>query len=50
MLTLEISSDGRTNGMAVPNGKAHEALIRQAYSAAGLELSETAMVEAHGKY
>lgn len=33
----------------MPNGKAHEALIRQAYSAIGLDLSGTAMVEAHGK-
>ena len=33
----------------MPNGEAHEALIRQAYGAVGLDLSGTAMVEAHGK-
>ena len=33
----------------MPNGDAHEALIRQAYGAIGLDLSATAMVEAHGK-
>ena len=33
----------------MPNGEAHEALIRQAYGAIGLDLSATAMVEAHGK-
>ena len=33
----------------MPNGEAHEALIRQAYSAIGLDLSGTAMVEAHGR-
>ena len=34
--------------MSVPNADAHEAVIRQAYSSAGLDLSATAMVEAHG--
>ena len=33
----------------MPDGDAHEALIRQAYNAIGLEFSKTAMVEAHGK-
>lgn len=33
----------------MPNGEAHEALIRQAYSAIGLDMAGTAMVEAHGK-
>ena len=42
------NADGRTNGMATPNPEAHKAVIRQAYKAAGLDLSETAMVEAHG--
>ena len=37
------------NGIFMPNGKAHEALIRQAYGVIGLGLSGTAMVEAHGK-
>lgn len=33
----------------MPNGEAHEALVRQAYGAMGLELSGTTMMEAHGK-
>lgn len=41
--------DGKTNGISMPNGHAHEALIRQAYDAIGLDMSGTAMVEAHGK-
>jgi acyl transferase domain-containing protein len=32
----------------MPEGEAHERLIRQAYDAIGLDMSETAMVEAHG--
>ena len=42
------NSDGKTNGMAMPNIEAHQAVIRQAYDNAGLDMSETAMVEAHG--
>lgn len=42
------NADGRTNGMAMPNSEAHQAVMRQAYDNAGLALSETAMVEAHG--
>lgn len=48
MLTLGSYSDGKTNGMSVPNPEAHEAVIRQAYKSAGLDLLDTAMVEAHG--
>ena len=33
----------------MPNGEAHEALIRQAYGAIALDMAGTAMVEAHGK-
>ena len=42
------NADGKTNGMAMPNSEAHQAVIRQAYDNAGLDLSETAMLEAHG--
>ncbi|PLB55540.1 putative polyketide synthase [Aspergillus steynii IBT 23096] len=42
------NADGKTNGLALPNPDAHDAVIRQAYKAAGLGLSDTAMVEAHG--
>lgn len=33
----------------MPNGEDREALIRRAYGAIGLDLSGTAMVDAHGK-
>ncbi|KAK1141874.1 Mycolipanoate synthase [Aspergillus melleus] len=42
------NADGKTNGLALPNPDSHDAVIRQAYKAAGLGLSDTAMVEAHG--
>ncbi|KAI0123372.1 putative polyketide synthase [Xylariales sp. AK1849] len=42
------NADGRTSGIAMPSPDAHEALIRQTYNAAGLDFSETAMVECHG--
>jgi acyl transferase domain-containing protein len=42
------NADGKTPGLAMPNPKAHEAVIRQTYAAAGLDFSQTAMVEAHG--
>ncbi|PYI33455.1 hypothetical protein BP00DRAFT_470507 [Aspergillus indologenus CBS 114.80] len=42
------NADGRTPGFSAPSAAAHEAAIREAYSVAGLELSQTAMVEAHG--
>lgn len=49
VLTLLCHSDGKTNGITMPDGEAHEALIRQAYGAIGLDMAGTAMVEAHGK-
>lgn len=42
------NADGRTNGMAMPNSEAHQAVMRQAHDNAGLALSETAKVEADG--
>ncbi|KAI6827416.1 polyketide synthase [Hortaea werneckii] len=42
------NADGRTPGMTMPSTEAQEALIRRAYDAANLPLSETAMVECHG--
>jgi Polyketide synthase modules and related proteins len=36
--------NGKTPGLAMPNPEAHEAVIREAYDTAGLQLSETAMV------
>lgn len=44
-----VNSDGRTNGMPIPNPSAQAALIRRTYAAAGIQdLSETAIVECHG--
>jgi acyl transferase domain-containing protein len=40
--------DGKSNSLTVPNIQAHEALIRSAYESAGLDPSQTAMVECHG--
>jgi acyl transferase domain-containing protein len=42
------NADGRTPGMTMPSTDAQEALIRRCYEAAGLDFSETAMVECHG--
>jgi acyl transferase domain-containing protein len=46
---IATNHNGRNGGITVPNPAAQEALIRQAYEAAGIEdLSETAFVECHG--
>ncbi|KAL1838185.1 hypothetical protein VTJ49DRAFT_2966 [Mycothermus thermophilus] len=42
------NSDGRSQGLACPNGEAQEALIRKVYDQANLDPSETAFVECHG--
>ncbi|KAI5460132.1 putative polyketide synthase [Mariannaea sp. PMI_226] len=43
------NADGRSHGgLTVPNSMAQEALIRQTYRNAGLDLGMTAMVECHG--
>ncbi|MEC3974370.1 SDR family NAD(P)-dependent oxidoreductase [Amycolatopsis sp. H20-H5] len=43
-----VNSDGRSNGMMAPNPDAQAALLRDAYSAAGVEPSSVDYVEAHG--
>ena len=43
-----INQDGRTDGIAVPNPLAQEALIRQVYSQAKIGLDQIQYVEAHG--
>jgi acyl transferase domain-containing protein len=48
MLTKFCFSDGRSQGITMPEGEAHERLIRQTYDSIGLDMSGTAMVEAHG--
>nr|QEG79218.1 polyketide synthase 39849 [Alternaria oxytropis] len=42
------SSDGRTPGITMPSKDAQVDLIRTAYRAAGIDLSETGYFEAHG--
>ncbi|KAF2259662.1 putative polyketide synthase [Lojkania enalia] len=42
------NADGKSNGITMPEGEAHERLIRQAYSSIGLDMAGTAMIEAHG--
>ncbi|KAL9639081.1 MAG: hypothetical protein Q9204_001255 [Flavoplaca sp. TL-2023a] len=42
------NQDGRTPSIAQPNSKAHEALIRQTYHSAGLDVGFTDFFEAHG--
>ncbi|RJO66381.1 MAG: acyltransferase domain-containing protein, partial [Myxococcales bacterium] len=43
-----VNSDGRSNGLMAPNGKAQEAALRRAYGTAGVAPSEVHYVEAHG--
>ena len=42
------NSDGRTRGLSMPNPKAQEQLLAQAYADAGVDPRELAYVEAHG--
>jgi acyl transferase domain-containing protein/NADPH:quinone reductase-like Zn-dependent oxidoreductase/NADP-dependent 3-hydroxy acid dehydrogenase YdfG/acyl carrier protein len=43
-----VNSDGRTMGLALPNGAAQEALLRQIYEASGTRAEDVFYVEAHG--
>ncbi len=43
-----VNSDGRTMGMALPNGAAQEALLRQVYGESGVAADDVYYVEAHG--
>lgn len=47
-----LGSDGKTTGLLLPNGEAHEHLMRQVYAQAGLDPAETAYVEvtSHSSY
>ena len=43
-----MSQDGRSNGLAAPNGTSQEEVVRRALAAAGLEPKQIQYVEAHG--
>jgi len=43
-----VNQDGRTRGIAMPNGAAQEALIRQVYKEARVDPAQVGYVEAHG--
>jgi acyl transferase domain-containing protein/acyl carrier protein len=43
-----VNHDGRSSGLTAPNGKAQEAVIRQALQSAELSASDVDYVEAHG--
>lgn len=43
-----LNQDGRTRGIAMPNGEAQEALIRQVYKEAQVDPKLVGFVEAHG--
>ncbi|KAF1828904.1 reducing type I polyketide synthase [Decorospora gaudefroyi] len=43
-----VNQDGRTAGITQPSSKAQEALIRDTYARAGLDLKTTRFFEAHG--
>ncbi|MBS1693354.1 MAG: type I polyketide synthase [Actinobacteria bacterium] len=48
VLGTAANSDGRTNGITVPNGDAQIAVMRTAYAQAGVAPSDVTYVEAHG--
>ncbi|KAJ6151550.1 hypothetical protein N7470_007147 [Penicillium chermesinum] len=39
---------GRSEGITMPNGNAHQKLIRRAHESAGLDVRRTAVIEGHG--
>lgn len=45
---IGVNSDGRTNGIALPNEEAQKALLKSVYARAGVHLDDLSYVEAHG--
>lgn len=45
---VAVNQDGRTNGIAAPNGYSQQRVIRQALKNAGVSASEVTYIEAHG--
>ncbi|HEX7843179.1 MAG TPA: SDR family NAD(P)-dependent oxidoreductase [Kofleriaceae bacterium] len=43
-----VNSDGRSNGLTAPSGRAQLAVLRQAYANAGVDPARVQYVEAHG--
>ena len=48
VLASDVNSDGRTNGISLPNMDAQEALLRRLYARSGIDPDRLAFVEAHG--
>ncbi len=48
LLATGINQDGRTPGLHQPSRAAQEALLRQVYAQAGVDLTQVSYVEAHG--
>lgn len=48
LLGSAVNQDGRSNGLSAPNPEAQEAVLREAYSNAGVSPGKIQYVEAHG--
>ncbi|MFA7430319.1 MAG: type I polyketide synthase, partial [Rhodospirillaceae bacterium] len=45
---VDINTDGRTKGIALPSGEAQEALLTRVYARAGVDPNDVVYLEAHG--
>jgi acyl transferase domain-containing protein/SAM-dependent methyltransferase/NADP-dependent 3-hydroxy acid dehydrogenase YdfG/acyl carrier protein len=43
-----VNQDGRSSGLTVPNGPSQQAVIREAFADAGINLADADFIEAHG--